>query len=285
MSTASRTRPARPILKWAGGKSRLLDQLHARLPAAYGRYFEPFLGGGALFFSAAPRVAVLGDLNGDLMNVYRSVAEAPEVVGRLLSRHKRAHCEAYYYHIRAKWNARSARQTTASRAAQFLYLNKTCFNGLYRVNRQGQFNVPIGRYVNPTIFEPSLLLAASRALQTATLLDGDYQAVAAQAKEGDFVYFDPPYHPRNATSSFTSYTASAFHTDDQAQLRDVADALVERGCVVVLSNSDTPLVRDLYSGWAQEVVLCRRSINSKAASRGPIAELLLTHPSQQRMAA
>ncbi len=266
-----------PILKWVGGKTRLLGELSKRMPTSYGRYFEPFVGGGALFFRSAPSRAVLGDYNADLINVYQCVASDVEKVARKLSAHKRNHCEEYYYKERERWNERGARQTNIDRAAQFLYMNKTCFNGLYRVNSKGKFNVPIGRYTNPSIYDLKSLRAASGVLQKAELRSGHYRDVVAGAKAGDFVYFDPPYHPITQTSNFTSYTAGSFSEEDQRELADVAGTLAHRGCAVILSNNDTPFIREIYKGWNIEQVLCGRSINSKASKRGAVTEVIISN--------
>lgn len=269
------TEPAAPILKWVGGKRRLLHELGARMPSSFGRYFEPFLGGAALFFRTAPKRAVLGDSNADLINTYRCVRSDVDKVARKLARHKRLHCEEYYYQVREKWNERSSRQSDIDRAAQFLYMNKTCFNGVYRVNSQGGFNVPIGRYTNPAIYDLASLRMASRALQKARLCTAHYGDVVANAKAGDFVYLDPPYHPLTSTANFTSYTSSSFGVDEQRELVDVANGLAERGCAVLLSNSDTPLIRELYKGWNIDTVMCGRSISSKATARGAVAEVMI----------
>jgi len=264
-----------PILKWVGGKTRLLSKLEERMPSSFGRYYEPFVGGAALFFRTAPGQAVLGDYNPDLINVYKCVAWEVEKVARKLAAHKRNHCEEYYYQIRSKWNERSSRQTDIDRAAQFLYMNKTCFNGLYRVNSKGEFNVPVGRYENPAIYDLTTLRAASAALQKAEMYHGHYSEVVQSAKAGDFVYFDPPYHPLTSTANFTSYTKSSFNQDDQRQLRDLANALAKRGCAVLLSNSDTPFIRELFEGWNIDQVMCGRSISSKGSARGAVAEVMI----------
>jgi DNA adenine methylase len=264
-----------PVLKWVGGKTRLLSKLQERMPSSFGKYFEPFMGGGALFFRTAPTQAVLGDYNADLINVYKCVAWDVDKVARKLAAHKRNHSEEYYYQVRTKWNERNPRQTDIDRASQFLYMNKTCFNGLYRVNSKGEFNVPVGRYVNPSIYDLSSLRAASAALQNAEILHGHYSEVVSSASAGDFVYFDPPYHPLTATANFTSYTSNAFTPNDQRELRDLANDLAGRGCAVLLSNSDTPFIRELFAGWNIDQVMCGRSINSKASARGAVAEVMI----------
>lgn len=284
--------PARPFLKWAGGKGRLLAQYQDFLPQDWSRYHEPFLGGAALFFELQSQGAIrrslakpiaqgarLTDVNPDLVNVYRSVRDRlPDLIAQL-EIHQRHHSKDYYYSLRAERNLPSL-----ERAARFIYLNKTCYNGLYRENSQGHFNVPMGRYKNPSICNLELLTAASQALQGIELEQQDFSEVLHQAQtRQDFVYFDPPYHPLSPTSNFTSYSRSAFGRRQQEQLRDVCLGLAQRGVRVMLSNSDCEFVRDLYSeaGVGQgafwiHTVTAARAINSKSGSRGKISELLIT---------
>lgn len=266
---------AAPIVKWAGGKSRLLDELIARAPERYRRYFEPFVGGAALYFRLRPRWAVLSDANPDLINMYRCVAGNVEAIIERLERHRAAHDSDYYYSVRERWNRPGGLEADVDRAAAFIYLNKTCYNGLWRVNSRGHFNVPVGRYDDPAIFDRLQLRAASKMLQRTRLRVADYGNAVAEAEAGDFVYFDPPYHPLSDTAHFTSYTSSSFGPDDQRALAQVARALVRRGCTVLVSNSDTAFVRDLYRGFRIDVVDCARAINSKASARGPQRELLI----------
>jgi DNA adenine methylase len=259
-----------------GGKTKLLPELVARAPERFDRYYEPFAGGAALFFRLAPRRAVLADSNADLIALYTAIASDAGAVIRRLEEHRAAHCEAHYYATRARWNEHHATWPEAERAAAFIYLNKTCFNGLWRVNRAGDFNVPIGRYTDPPICVPDALRAAQNVLARAQLRHADYKAAVADMKPNDFVYFDPPYDPVTTTSNFTSYTAGAFSPDDQRDLARVARELVARGCMVMLSNSDTPFVRGLYKGFRVERVRCPRAINSNAAKRGDVDELIIT---------
>ncbi|HEU5055467.1 MAG TPA: DNA adenine methylase [Kofleriaceae bacterium] len=266
---------AAPIVKWAGGKSRLCDELIARSPRRYRRYLEPFLGGAALFFRLAPRFGVLSDCNADLINMYRCVAWNVEAVIKRLARHRADHDEAHYYRMRERWNTAGELSADVDRAAAFIYLNKTCYNGLWRVNSRGQFNVPVGRYDEPSIFDPAAMRAASKLLQRAEIAACHFRDAAEQARAGDFVYFDPPYHPLSETANFTSYTAGSFGADDQRELADIARALVRRGCAVMVSNSDTDFIRDLYRGFRIDAVDCSRAINSKASARGPQRELII----------
>ena len=267
---------AAPVVKWVGGKTKLLPELLARLPRTYARYYEPFAGGAALFFRLAPRRAVLADRNTDLIGLYRALAREPRAVIAALGAHRAAHGEAHYYATRARWNDRDTTWTPAERAAAFVYLNKTCFNGLWRVNRAGDFNVPIGRYVDPPICVPEALHAAHDVLARAKLRCADYRTAVDDARTGDLVYFDPPYDPVTTTANFTSYTADAFGPDDQRELAACARSLVARGCAVMLSNSDTTFVRSLYRGFRIERVKCARAINSNAAKRGEVDELIVT---------
>jgi DNA adenine methylase len=269
--------PASPIVKWVGGKTRLLPELRARIPKTYKRYFEPFTGGAALFFALEPRDAVLGDMNDALIDMYRAVALAVEGVIEELGVHRRLHArEKYYYEVRDQWNAGRWSMDAVGHAAAFLYLNKTCFNGLWRVNRKGEFNVPRGDYKDPKIFDPAALRAASKALAKAKLLEDGYGTTSSEAVKGDFVYFDPPYDPINETSNFTSYTKDAFGKDQQKLLADHAGALAKRGVHVMLSNNDTSYVRELYEDFCIDTVQCGRSINSKGDKRGKVNEVIIT---------
>jgi DNA adenine methylase len=266
---------AGPIVKWAGGKSRLLGELVARVPDRFGRYFEPFAGGAALFFKLAPPSAVLADANADLVTLYRAVASNVEtVIERLLTLRNR-HCERFYYETRDRWNAERHAWPDEEIAAVFVYLNKTCFNGLWRVNRAGEFNVPVGDYANPRILDPDALRAASNALARAEIVCGDYRDVVVRAQRGDLIYFDPPYDPVGETSNFASYTAGGFDARDQRALAGVFADLVERGCHVLLSNADTPFVRDLYARYRIDRVACSRAINSKGTKRGAVDEVIV----------
>lgn len=271
--------PTAPVLKWAGGKSRLLDELVARIPESIKRYFEPFIGGGALFFRTAPASAVINDFNPDLINTYRCVAWNVESVIRRLVELRRRHSEEHYYQLRDRFNDRARPMTDVARAAAFIYLNKTCYNGLYRVNSKGRFNVPIGRYKDPQIFDRDHLRAAARLLRRAEISTGDYRACVDAARAGDFVYFDPPYAPVSATANFTAYTADSFGDDQQRALADRAHYLVRQGVHVLISNSDAPLIRELYlglDGFRIDEVDCSRAINSAAKKRGAVTELLIS---------
>lgn len=270
-------RAAAPIIKWVGGKTKLLPELLARKPAKFNTYYEPFMGGAAMFFALNPTHAVLGDMNEHLVQMYRAIAERPEAVIVHLEAHKKEHIEAeYYYTVRDNWNEGRYDLDDCARAAAFIYLNKTCFNGLWRVNRKGEFNVPRGDYVNPTVFDEEVILATSKRLMQVTLRVGPYQGTTHDAKEGDFIYFDPPYDPVSKTSNFTSYTKDAFGRNQQEQLRDCARRLRDIGAHVMLSNNDTEYVRSLYEDFCIDTVQCGRSVNSKGSGRGKVNEVIIT---------
>jgi DNA adenine methylase len=261
---------AAPFLKWVGGKTSLLPELLRHVPAHPRRYHEPFVGGGALFFAVAPRRAVLSDNNAELVHCYRQVRD--DVYGVLDTLAPHVYEKAHYQNIRA---LEPLRLKAAERAARFIYLNKTCFNGLWRVNRAGRFNVPIGRYKNPRFHDPSALINASQALRGVEILHASFEDTLGRAAPGDFVYLDPPYDPVSATSSFASYTADGFTWDDQKRLARACIALNRRGVRFLLSNSATERVRELYRGFEQRLVRAPRFINSKAESRGRVDELLV----------
>jgi DNA adenine methylase len=274
LSAKSYQRRAGPIVKWAGGKNRLLAQYEPYFPppGSYSRYMEPFLGGAAVFFYLQPAESLLFDLNPELIELYEVVRDEPEALIAALKRHFNQ--RDYYYRVRAQ---NPDDLSPVERAARFVFLNRTCYNGLYRVNRQGQFNVPFGRYKNPTICDESGLRAAAQALQKAQLKAADFATVLDAARPGDLIYFDPPYEPLSSTSSFTAYTATGFSGDDQRRLADVFRALDARGCLLMLSNSSAALIYELYSGYHIHEISARRAINSNSNGRGAIKELLITN--------
>ena len=267
-----------PFLKWVGGKRQLLPELLARVPRSFKSYYEPFVGGGALFWVLSSQwrlkgEASLNDANRELMTTYRAIRDDVSGVLHALQDHALSHSEKYFYRVRGMVGT-----TPVSTAARTIYLNKTCFNGLYRVNKSGGFNVPFGRYKNPTICDEENLHACSQALKhKVALLEGDFAVHASRAHKGDLVYLDPPYVPLNATSDFTSYTVDGFGDQDQVRLRDLALELKRKGVFVLLSNSSAPRVYNLYKkGFTVEKVEAKRSVNSKASGRGVVKELLIT---------
>lgn len=265
---------ARPILKWAGGKGRLLPELLGRAPDHFSTYHEPFIGGGAMFFALAGQgrieQAYLSDANASLIDVYVALRDGVEELIAALRGH--VYEREHYYRVRALW---PGDLSLPERAARIIYLNKTCYNGLYRENKRGEFNVPFGRYKNPTICDEPNLRAASRVLQGVDIARRPFSTIVDYAQEGDFVYFDPPYHPLSATANFTAYDRAGFGPDDQRQLRDVFAALAGRGVRAMLSNSDTPFIRELYAGFAIDQVHVARAVNSKANGRGKVAEVIV----------
>ncbi|MCL4308555.1 MAG: DNA adenine methylase [Candidatus Thermoplasmatota archaeon] len=267
--------PARPFLKWAGGKAQLLAQMKPFFPKDYRTYFEPFLGGGAVFFHLRPEKAVLSDSNPELINTFTVVRDDPLGLMRALDVHFPQRTEeSYFYKVRA---TDPSTLSSVERAARTIFLNKTCFNGLYRVNADGNFNVPWGGYRNPTLYDHENLLAASALLRGKKIVLADYQKICSKAKVGDFAYLDPPYHPLSETSQFTSYTKEDFGNREQRKLAEVYRRLDRRGVLAMLSNSATPFVRTLYDGFHIEFLKATRAINSKGTGRGPIDELLITN--------
>jgi DNA adenine methylase len=270
-----------PFLKWAGGKGSLLTTLLAHVPDKFSKYCEPFLGGGALFFALFSRGmrfrACLSDTNGELISAYKVVKERPEDLIRVLvkiqNEYDRSENVGAYYYDKRRWNPASP----VDSAARLVFLNKTCFNGLYRVNSRGEFNVPFGRYRKPKIVDPDNIRAVSRALREtwADLQPSDYKKSISKCGNSDFVYLDPPYQPKSVTSSFTSYTAEGFSEKDQRDLAVEFGRLVDDGCTVLLSNSDTPLTRRLYAGFEMIPIIVNRPINSVGSGRTGYSELII----------
>jgi DNA adenine methylase len=279
----------KPFLKWAGGKTQLLSQIAPYFPTKFNRYCEPFTGSAAVywhlyslrkqgvvqFVAPADASVRLADSNTDLINCYQVVRDDVAALIEKLTAHREHHQKDYYYHIRAQT---VAELSPVERAARLIYLNKTCYNGLYRVNRAGQFNVPIGRYKNPTIFDAATLQSASHALHGVEIVHADFRELRHWAQAGDFIYFDPPYAPLTKTASFTSYTAVTFGEREQQELAAVFHELDRRGCRLMLSNSWTPAILSLYQkNFHCLEVKASRAINSKASKRGPVSELLVTN--------
>lgn len=262
---------AEPILKWAGGKRQLLPEILRRLPERFDTYFEPFVGGGAVFFELSEqkrfRRAVLSDQNAELIELYQVVQT--DVEGLIRELQKMRHSEEEYYRVRA-----SRPRLPVRRAARTVYLNRTGYNGLYRVNRAGEFNVPFGRYASPRICDPERLRAVSKALANVRLVVADFEQMLRRATAKDAVYLDPPYVPVSETARFAEYQATQFDVAAHRRLASVFGELAGRGVPVVLSNSDTPFTRELYGDFEHDILLARRSINSNGTRRGPVQEIL-----------
>jgi len=288
---------ARPFVKSAGGKTQLLPELMKYVPENFGHYYEPFIGGGALFFhlyalglfrssptTQSGPVATIGDSNELLIKTYRAIRNDVDTLIEWLRGHERNYIEgneqqraAYFQSLREALGTPGNYGPDANEAARYISLNKTAFNGLMRFNKAGKYNVPHGRYANPTICDEENLRACSEALQWARIPHADFEVTVATAKRGDLVYMDCPYAPVSSTANFTSYTKDGFGIEDQKRLRDCARTLKARGVHVILSNADVPLVRDLYDiGFNLHEVQARRNVNSVATKRGKVGELIIT---------
>jgi DNA adenine methylase len=264
---------AAPFVKWAGGKRSIINDLKNHLPHTFGAYYEPFVGGGALFFELCDKLpaAYLSDMNQNLIFAYQAIKKDPDQLIALLDKHAAKHNKEYYYEVRGQYSL----QNPVELAARFLYLNKTCYNGLYRENKKGEFNVPIGSYKNPNVVQADNIRACSTALQNATIRYGAFESI--EPKSGDFVYFDPPYHPTDDTS-FTSYTSHNFTEKDQVKLRDFALELHRKGVQVMLSNSNTKFITNLYKDKPFRInfVNAPRYVNCKPNGRNDVEEVLIT---------
>jgi DNA adenine methylase len=271
---------AKPFLKWAGGKSQLWGEISQRIPLDFSNYFEPFLGGGATFFHLQKQYsnnpAYLSDVNAELINVYQAIRDNVEELIADLKKH--VHSEDYFYQIRnsdrtpdyAKW-------TPIQKASRFIYLNRTCYNGLNRVNSQGQFNVPFGKYKNPKIVDEANLLACHRALKNATIEVASFLEIESLVTDRDFVYFDPPYAPLTETANFTGYTQDGFTESKQKKLKELCDRFHTKGIRWLLSNSSSSSILELYKDYKIEFVYASRAINSQGYKRGKVAEVLVSN--------
>jgi len=275
---------AKPFLKWPGGKRQLVPALARYIPARFGRYHEPFVGGGALFFylwnqGLVRHGAILSDLNAELIDCYLAVRDNVEELIDLLHRLQPYVTDRDFFYDIRRWDRQPdfAHRSRVERAARTIFLNRTCYNGLYRLNKKGQFNAPFGDYKNPQIVDRNTLRAASRALRDVELRVADFAAVLDEAHAGDVVYFDPPYVPVSKTASFTNYTNDGFDACDHRRLSMVVQHLMARQCFVLLSNASTPLTHQLYADTCRiDVVQARRAINCHGSRRGPVAELIIS---------
>lgn len=268
-----------PVLKWVGGKRQLLDVILPLIPEEYSTYYEPFLGGGAVLFELQPKKAVINDLNKELVNVYQVIQTNPGELLEQLKRHQQNSCQEYYYKVRELDRSQECYGglRPEERAARIIYLNKTCFNGLFRVNKMGQFNVPWGRYENPNIVNEDAVWAIHKYLKrkTVRICCGDYRDALKNIRKGSFVYFDPPYVPISQSSSFTRYTAGGFGEEEQMELKRQCDKLSSRGVKFLLSNSASPFIEELYRDYIIERVPAKRVINVDPTKRGSVDEILV----------
>ena len=269
-----------PFTKWTGGKRQLLPVIRELMPKTYNRYFEPFVGGGALFFDLAPKDAVINDFNAELINCYQQIKDNPQELIEILKIHQEYNSKEYYLDLRsADRDERIDIMSEVQRAARTLYMLRVDFNGLYRVNSKNQFNVPYGRYKNPKIVDEELISAISVYLNNNQLeiKTGDFEKAIVDVRTGDFVYFDPPYIPLSDTSAFTSYTHEGFSFADQVRLRDAFKRLSDTGAYVMLSNSSSALVEELYKDFNIHYVEATRTNGAKSSSRGKISEIIVTN--------
>lgn len=265
-----------PFLKWVGGKRQLMSDIEPLIPSKISTYYEPFIGGGAVFFNQQPKRAVINDYNAELINVYKMVRDHVEELIEDLATHENE--SEYFYRIRSQDREEGFENLSAlKRASRVIYLNKTCFNGLYRVNSSGEFNTPFGRYKNPNIINEPVLKAVSKYLQNNNieLLSGDFEDALKGARKGAFVYLDPPYDPISKSSNFTGYVEGGFGSDQQERLRDTCVKLHQKGVNFLLSNSATPFIKDLYKDFEIIEVDAKRHINSVASKRGEVTEVLV----------
>lgn len=269
----------KPILKWVGGKRQLLHEIIPLIPNDVTTYVEPFVGGGAVLFEYQPQRAIINDLNEELINVYRVIKEHPEELIDILTQHKVNHNKEYFYKIRGldRDDNFFEKYSDVERAARTIYLNKTCYNGLYRVNSKGQFNTPYGRYKNPKIVDDITIYAMSNYFNfnDIKIMNEDYKKALTNLRKGAFVYFDPPYLPISESSSFTSYTEDGFTYEQQVELKEQCDKLNNRGIKFLLSNSYHPAILELYKDYKIKVIKAKRAINSNAEKRGDINEVLV----------
>ncbi|MBQ2909271.1 MAG: DNA adenine methylase [Bacilli bacterium] len=273
---------AKPFVKWAGGKRQIIDKLLKLVPVEYDTYYEPFVGGGALLFELSPKKAVINDSNKELMNVYKilSTDKGYEETLKLLNTYEKKHDEAFYYKIRNldKDKEKFAKLNDYERAARTIYLNKACFNGLYRVNSKGEFNVPFNKKLKINTYDGQNMTLAYVYFQTnkITMLSTDFEEAVKDAKKGDFIYFDPPYDSEN-DDTFNSYTEEGFGKEEQRRLARVYKELSDRGCYVMLSNHNTTLINELYNEFNIHVISAKRNINSKGEKRGKVEEVIITN--------
>lgn len=267
----------KPILKWVGGKRQLMPEILANKPSTFNNYIEPFFGGGAVLFELKPKNAIIGDINKELINLYNVIKNNPNELIKELKTYKND--STFYYEIREKDRTKDYESlSNIKKAARMIYLNKTCFNGLYRVNSKGQNNVPFGNYKNPLICDEETIKDLSEFFNKnkIEIFNQSFEKTMDLAKPGDFVYLDPPYDPVNDTS-FTSYSETGFTKEDQKRLRDKCNELHKKGVKFMLSNSDTEYIKKLYKDYNISIVTAKRNVNSKADGRGAVNEVIITN--------
>jgi DNA adenine methylase len=266
-----------PVLKWVGGKRQLIHEIEKYIPLKYTTYYEPFIGGGAILFHLQPKKAIVNDVNSELVNLYKVIKDDVEALILDLAKHRNE--EDYFYDIR-EWDRDKERYSSLNnieKASRMIYLNKTCYNGLFRVNRAGEFNTPFGNYKNPNIINEITLRAVSNYFNNSeiTFLNVDFDEAVRGIRKGSFVYFDPPYDPVSNSANFTGYDKGGFDREEQKRLKLLCDALNDRGVKFLLSNSSTDFIRDLYKDYKIEIIQAKRAINSKADLRGDVDEVLV----------
>lgn len=266
-----------PVVKWVGGKRQLINEINKYIPEEFNTYYEPFVGGGAVLFEMQPKKAVINDLNSELINLYKVIKNNVDELIQELKQHKNE--SEHFYKIRALDRDEEIYATLSDveKAARFHYLNKTCFNGLFRVNRQGEFNTPFGRYKNPDIVNEKTIRAVSSYFNNFDIIfkSTDFKQAVEGIKKGDFVYLDPPYDPVSNSANFTGYTKGGFNREEQKRLKELCDELDDMGVKFLLSNSETKFILDLYKEYNIKIVQARRSINSNARKRGEVNEVLV----------
>ena len=268
---------AAPVLKWVGGKRQLLREIEEVLPKTYTTYYEPFIGGGAVLFELQPNKAVINDVNSELINLYNVIKCNVEALIEDLKKHENT--SEYFYGIREldRDKEQYDKLSNIEKASRIVYLNKTCFNGLFRVNKSGEFNSPFGKYKNPNIVDEVTLRAVSKYFNKADIkiLNGDFESSLKGIRKGAFVYFDPPYDPVSSSANFTGYDKGGFNRDEQIRLKNLCDKLDKKGVKFLLSNSSTEFIKDLYKEYDVKIVKAKRSINSNGNSRGEVDEVLV----------
>lgn len=268
-----------PVLKWVGGKRQLLNDIIPMIPKNCSTYVEPFIGGGAVLFELQPKKAIINDFNSELINVYTVIRDYPEELIKELQFHKDNNTSEHFYAVR-EYDRKPeffSQMTPVQKAARVIYLNKTCYNGLYRVNSAGQFNSPYGKYKNPNIVNETVIRAMSKYFNKNNIVikNEDFKEALKGLRRGAFVYLDPPYMPISSSSSFTGYTENGFNEDKQRELKELCDKLDKKGIKFLQSNSDCEFIRELYSGYRIKTIKAKRAINSKGNSRGEINEVLI----------